>query len=510
MTDEENLPEGWATAQFLSLIDYEGGAQPPKSTFVYEPRPGYVRLLQIRDFGDKPFPTYVADTGRLKKATSSDLLLARYGGGHADDTLGRICTGLEGAYNVALAKLVFDSEVVLPGFVRAFFLGSWFKEHVSRNSRSCQTGFNRDDLRDLQFSLPPLAEQRRIVAKVEALLTEVNTARDRLAKVPAILKRFRQSLLAAACSGRLTEEWRGASNCVETGEELLRRARGLRADGAGFQQTDSEPDIPGTWCLTSCGQLSSLVTSGSRGWAEYYAHDGPLFIRAQDINTDKLVLTDVAHVKPPAGAEGARTRVCVGDLLVTITGANVSKAALVTESVGDAYVSQHVALVRPLLQELAPWLHLWTISPAHGRAQLLEAAYGEGKPGLNLDNVRSMAVALPPVDEQCEIVRRVEALLRVADLIGQAVAQGTVRTQGITQAVLAKAFRGELVPTEAELARHEGRDYEPASVLLERIVRKQLHADGDGVRVSKRRQIASGRRSRGRSAPGVGSPAREE
>src|SRR4051812_22349124 len=92
------LPDGWAAASFLDVINYEGGTQPPKKEFRYDPQVGYVRLLQIRDFGAKPVPTYVRDSLRLKKATKFDLLLARYGGGGGDDCLGRVCTGLEGAY----------------------------------------------------------------------------------------------------------------------------------------------------------------------------------------------------------------------------------------------------------------------------------------------------------------------------------------------------------------------------------------------------------------------------
>jgi type I restriction enzyme S subunit len=216
-------------------------------------------------------------------------------------------------------------------------------------------------------------------------------------------------------------------------------------------------------------ELTCLVTSGSRGWARYYSDTGPLFIRAQNINTDVLRLADIAHVAPPDSAEGRRTRVERGDLLVTITGANVTKAAWVNQEIGEAYVSQHVALVRPVDVRVAPFLWLWTVSPLHGRAKLVDDAYGAGKPGLNLGNIRSMQVAVPPVLEQHEIVRRVDALFALADKIEGRVKSATARVEKITQALLSKAFRGELVPTEAELARQEGRDYEPASVLLERI-----------------------------------------
>jgi len=96
-----DLPKGWVWVKMLDIINYEDGSQPPKKQFIYEPEKGYVRLLQIRDFGKNPFPTYIPDNKKLKKAKKDDLLLARYGGASASDSLGRICTGLDGAYNVA-------------------------------------------------------------------------------------------------------------------------------------------------------------------------------------------------------------------------------------------------------------------------------------------------------------------------------------------------------------------------------------------------------------------------
>jgi type I restriction enzyme S subunit len=341
-------------------------------------------------------------------------------------------------------------------------------------------GLNRDDLYAQEIPLVPQAEQKRIVAKIEELLTQVNTARARLAKVPIILKRFRQSVLAAACSGRMTQEWRIGRKLEGAAGKLLadimskRKARmkeiGLGAYKEPLQPDSSQiPDVPEEWALAIMDQLTCLVTSGSRGWGKCYSDLGPLFVRAQDINTDSLILGGVAHVQPPKNAEGRRTRVKYGDLLVTITGANVTKSALVYIDPGEAYVSQHVALVRPVDPSVREFMYLWIVSPQHGRAKLLEDAYGAGKPGLNLDNIKEMIVALPSLEEQHEIVRRVEALFKLADAIEKRVEAATKRADKLTQAILAKAFRGELVPTEAELARREGREYEPASILLARI-----------------------------------------
>jgi type I restriction enzyme S subunit len=111
---------------------------------------------------------------------------------------------------------------------------------------------------------------------------------------------------------------------------------------------------------------------------------------------------------------------------------------------------------------------------------------------LNKENCNSLPIALPPLPEQNEIVRRVEALFRLADAIEKRVATATARAEKLTQAIPAKAFRGELVPTEAELARAEGRDYEPASVLLERIRAERTNAGITKTR-KPRRERAKGR-----------------
>jgi len=122
-------------------------------------------------------------------------------------------------------------------------------------------------------------------------------------------------------------------------------------------------------------------------------------VRAQNINSGALDLSDVAFVRLPSAAEGLRTRLKVNDVLVTITGANVTVSALVAQDLQEAYVNQHVALLRPILPEMSVWLLLWLQAYGGGKSQLLEAAYGAGKPGLNLGNIREVSIALPPPAE---------------------------------------------------------------------------------------------------------------
>lgn len=351
------------------------------------------------------------------------------------------------------------SEDVDPEFLMYLLIAE--AESILRFGKgSTHTTVYFPEVKAFHVCLPRPDEQRRIVAKVEALLARVNAARDRLTRVPAILRRFRQSVLAAACSGRLTEELRtgagDSSDARDLLQSILAKRRKVALPGTKARTKDPhDPDEsqievhPETWELAALDQLTSQVTSGSRGWARFYSDSGAVFIRAQDINSDCLDLGAVAHVQPPQGSEGSRTRVELGDILVTITGANVTKSALVEVDLTEAYVSQHVALVRPVDQTISPFLILWVQSPAHGRAKLMADAYGAGKPGLNLDHLREMTIALPPLDEQREIVRRVESLFALADTIEQSATGALRRADRLTQSILSSAFRGELVPPQA-------------------------------------------------------------
>jgi type I restriction enzyme S subunit len=121
---------------------------------------------------------------------------------------------------------------------------------------------------------------------------------------------------------------------------------------------------------------------------------------------------------------------------------------------------------------------------------------GSASPHLNVAEIKGFPVPMPPISEQQEIARRVEALFKLADSIEKRVGQATARAERLTQAILSKAFSGELVPTEAELARQEGRDYEPASALLERIRRERMAAarsDGRTRPVHRVRRLSSAR-----------------
>jgi type I restriction enzyme, S subunit len=313
---------------------------------------------------------------------------------------------------------------------------------------------SRDNYSELVVPVPHEDLQPRIAACIDALFAEIDEGEAALADARAGVETYRKALLKAAVTGELTADWRASNPPEETGEQLLsriltdRRAR-WHADPKNARKkyvepaepdTDGLPILPEGWVWANVQQLSTLVTSGSRGWSEFYADSGSLFIRAANLNQDRLDLSEVAFVQVPNNSEGARTKVVQGDFLITITGANVTKCGVVTEPLDDAYVSQHVGLVRPVTAEIGRYLYLWSRAYGGGKQYLEGAAYGAGKPGLNLPNIYEMAVALPPFAEIAEIeerMRRAQNRVPEADLVGPMGGQ-------LRQSILAAAFRGEL------------------------------------------------------------------
>lgn len=202
--------------------------------------------------------------------------------------------------------------------------------------------------------------------------------------------------------------------------EVLDRAEALRAKRrAALAQLDSltqslfldlfgDPvSILQKWPTKKLGDLLEFLTSGSRGWAEYYSETGDLFLRIQNVRRDQLLLDDIAYVKTPNTAEATRTRVQPGDVLLSIT-ADLGRTAVVPEGLGPAYISQHLSILRT--KALVPrFLSAYFASPA-GERQVLGRNRQAVKAGLNFEDIRSFVIPIPPAEKQREFARRVAAV----------------------------------------------------------------------------------------------------
>jgi len=302
------------------------------------------------------------------------------------------------------------------------------------------------------------------------------------------LKLYRASVLKAAVDGALTAEWRSQHPQTESASELLkcilaeRRRSWEEEQLRKFKEKTQEPPknwkakykepvtpnntnlppLPEGWCWSSGDAVFGFITSGSRGWARYSADKGPLFIRMGNLDHDsiRLDLAETQRVKPPAGSEGLRTRVKPQDILISIT-ADVGMIALVPEDIEEAYINQHVALARSVLPSTAGFVAWYLASPSGGQQRLRDLQRGATKVGLGLDDIRNVAVPLPPAREQEFIFEAVEDQLSVIDHIEADLDTKQNGAQALRQSILRHAFTGQLVPQDA--------NDEPAPELLKRI-----------------------------------------
>ncbi|MCW7546284.1 restriction endonuclease subunit S [Aurantimonas litoralis] len=270
---------------------------------------------------------------------------------------------------------------------------------------------------------------------------------------PDHIKTLRQTILNLAVRGKLVEQDPADEPAFELLAEITGTRKHLMRSGKILKKKEAERDpergtapLPSSWKWIALGQLCNLVTSGSRGWGDYYSDEGAAFLRAQNVRFGRLELDHLARVSPPVNSEGSRTQISLGDLVVVITGAGVTTPALLERDLGEAYVSQHVALVRLTDPRLSPWILLCLMADEGGRSELVDRAYGAGRPGLNLENIRSLSVPIPPLAEQNRILVKVDALMALSDRLEAALA-----TANVTRTRLLEALLHDALEPEAEL-----------------------------------------------------------
>ena len=170
------IPKTWVWCSHNSILDISGGSQPAKSYFETILKPNYIRLYQIRDYGESPVPVYIPINLASKQTKKGDILLARYGG-----SLGKVFYAEQGAYNVAMAKVIFKFEnLIYKEYAYYYYLSDLYQGKLKEISRTAQTGFNITDFNDMYFPLPPINEQQRIVQKMEELFSSLDDIQKNL------------------------------------------------------------------------------------------------------------------------------------------------------------------------------------------------------------------------------------------------------------------------------------------------------------------------------------------
>lgn len=252
----------------------------------------------------------------------------------------------------------------------------------------------------IRVSIPPLKEQNRIVARIEELFSQLDAGVETLKKTKAQLAVYRQAVLKEAFSG-LTEK------------------KPIR-------------------------EMSSLVTSGSRGWAQYYADHGARFIRITDLTRDGIQLKNdsIQYVALPDKAEGKRSRLLGGDVLVSIT-ADLGSISLIPENIDEAYINQHIAMVR-LNDPSQGEFMAWYLRSEWGQKDLLKNKRGGGKLGLGLDDIRDTPVPVVSDEKAQQTIAFIDDRLSICDSIEKTVTIAMQQAEAMRQSILKQAFEGGL------------------------------------------------------------------
>ena len=426
------------------MFEIVGGSQPPKSEFSDIQEKNFVRLYQIRDYGDKPVPIYVDKNKVSKFSQKGDIILARYGG-----SLGKVFWAEEGAYNVALAKVCKkykSKNIIFDEFLFTYYSSSIYQLFVKSASRSAQAGFNKEDLNSLFFPLPPYHEQKKIVEKIKNFtlyIEKYDNMYNRLEKLNNSYKEdLKKSILQYAIQGKLVKQNSNDEPTDVLINKILNEKRELiktkqikkenlsiiykdNTDNQFYEKFDDGKivnitneisfDIPQNWCWIRFKNICKVITCGYASTPKYEANGVP-FISAKNIKPYKFMPDNHKFINEELYKKlTANFKPEINDILLTRVGAGIGEAAIIDQDFNFAiYVS--LTLIKLVNYELIynKYILNYILSP-FGISTSLNNIYGKGasQGNLNVKNVRDFLIPIPPLNEQKKIVNKLEKLFEI-------------------------------------------------------------------------------------------------
>lgn len=471
------LAPGWSAAVLSEVADSSLGKMLDKAKHTTGNRLRYLRNINVRWGG--------FDLSDLSEMYFKDGELVRYGL-LPDDVL--VCEGGEpgraAVWTEPVAGMMFQkalhrvrpSRALLPqwlvhslkldasvGSLSEYFTGTTIK-HLTGTS-----------LARYGVRLPPPAEQGRIVTKIEALQARSDAAKEALDAIVPLLEKFRQSVLAAAFRGDLTKPWREAHPDTEPATALLARIRAERrrrwqeakpgkkyvepepVDAAGL------PELPHGWCWARADELAWEITVGHVGPMKHrYVPAGVPFLRSQNVRENRFDEAGLLYVDEDFHRELPKSALSPGDLLVVRSGAP-GTACVLPDDLGPANCADLV--ITRLLPGTNPNLAAYYVNSDFARAKVRDAQVGMAQQHFNVGSMKEMAVPVMSEMEQATLLRVLTDRLASVHMMGVTAAEAGSLHSNLNQSILAKAFRGDLVPQDPT--------DEPASVLLDRIRRER-------------------------------------
>ncbi|MEM2147551.1 MAG: restriction endonuclease subunit S [Candidatus Bathyarchaeia archaeon] len=371
----------------------------------------------------------------------------------------------EAAVNEHVFILRTRREILEPYYLFRFLSSIQGQNQIlQRFQGTAQGGINSKFVEGFPIPLPPLAEQRRIVARVEALLAESKTAREALDKVPVLLRRFRQSVLAKAFRGELTQRDPNDEPAQKLLQKIKQETQTTLIDEEEEQPLNL-PKLPEGWIWIKFGNLIESMKNGLYKPLRFYGQGIPC-LRMYNIEDGKIVWKNVKEMTL-SEKEIEDYSLQENDILLNRVNSRelVGKAAIIPKGIDKVVFESKNIRIKVKQDFVDPRYINYFLLTRYARDQIeLECKQTVGMATVSQEDIKSWFIPYTSINEQRCVVSKIEEAFQLSDQIELAVKKARERAERIDQAILAKAFRGELVPQDP--------NDEPASVLLQRLKTK--------------------------------------
>ncbi len=466
-----DLPREWSLVRFGRICKVQGGFAFKSNNYKKHGIP-LVRISNLQN-GEVQFDSDTVYLSEEKLKEHPEFILNR------GDTL----IALSGATTGKMATFDLDVPALLNQRVGRFKLVSdcqcdekfikwlvvYIRATVLKNAYgAAQPNISTSQVEDIEVPLPSIPEQQRIVEEIEKQFTRLEAGVSALKRMQANLKRYRASVLKAACEGRLVpteaELARQEGHTYEPADVLLQRIiyercknvnvtsrketkKQKSTSGDDHQMIDrsSLAKLPEGWTWATVEQLNPTGRPCTYGVLQPGGHieTGVPIVRVGDVNNGKVDLSNIKCISPQIAARYPRTKLHGGEVVISLVGA-IGRTAVVPESLVGGNTARAIGVIPLSNQVNAHWVEVWFRNPEMVTAMTMKA-HEVARKTLNLEDVRSASVALPPFAEQHRIVSEVERRLSVIDELESVVTANLKRAERLRQAILHKAFTGQLV-----------------------------------------------------------------
>ena len=440
------LPENWCWVEFGSLAkdmaDGPFGSNLKTEHYINEKEVRIIQLSNVSENGWKDDNVRYTTFEHAKTISRSivkpgDIVITKMmPAGRA-----MICPNLEKEYVLSSDSVKFVPWDCLDRKYMTLGINSTvFRKQVQENTQGITRA--RTSLKKLKsyiYPLAPLAEQKRIVYRIESLFAKLDEAKEKIQQVLDGAEMRKAAILHKAFTGELTKTWRRENN-ITTTDDVNREKLSKECE-----EYEIPYEIPDEWRWVTFNEVCTFIGSGvtPKGGQAVYTDSGIPFIRSQNVLNGKLDLSDVAYISDEINEKMKRTQIIGGETLLNITGASIGRSCYVPQEQSVGNVNQHVCILRfkNYINGYIP--QLWLNSPKMQEFINFNQV-GQTRQALNFKQIRGIYFPLPPLQEQLEMVRIIKYEINKLDVVCNSLANLAVRIDTMKKSILAKAFRGEL------------------------------------------------------------------